>query len=232
MDCHRILVAGASGDTGREVLAVLRRADCRVRAVTRSESKADWLQRLADEVVVADLMNPRGAARAAADVDAVVTTVGSTPAQVHRASKFVDGTGNVHLVDAALAAGAETFVMQSSLGVGGDRASWLSRCFGLTVGPVLAAKADAEAAIRESGLTYTILRPAILVGDWASGDVQIARAGTGLWGVVSRRDVARLLVASLVTHAAHDRTLEVARNPLQRGIAEQIDWRLPDGRGV
>lgn len=227
MDHHRVLVAGASGDTGREVLAVLGHTDCRVRAVTRSESTAGELERLADEVVVADLMNPRGAARAAADVDAVVTAVGSTPAQVHRASEFVDGTGNVHLVDAAAAAGAETFVMLSSLGVGGDRASWLSRVFGVAIGPVLAAKAEAEAAVRESGLTYTVLRPAVLAGDWARGDVQVASAGTGLWGVVSRRDVARLLVASLATPAAHDRTLEVARNPLQRGLGEQLDWRLP-----
>lgn len=227
MERQRVLVAGASGGTGREVLSVLRHTDTRVRAVTRSESKVECLERLADEVVVADLMNPRGAARAAADVDAVVTTVGSTPAQVYRASEFVDGTGNVHLVDAALAAGAETFVMTSSLGVGGDRASWLARLFGVTIGPVLAAKAEAEAAIRESGLTYTIVRPGILVGDWASGDVQVARAGTGLWGVVSRREVARLLVASLATPAARDRTLEVVRNPLQRDAGERIDWRLP-----
>ncbi|MFB6172787.1 MAG: NAD(P)H-binding protein [Haloarculaceae archaeon] len=230
MDRRRVLVAGASGGTGRAVLDVFAHTDWRVRAVTRSESTADWLDGRADEVVVADLMNPRGAARAAADVDAVVTTVGSTPAQVLRASEFVDGTGNVHLVDAALAAGAETFVMESSLGVGGDRASWLARVFGVAIEPVLAAKAEAEAALRESGLTYTVLRPGVLVGDWARGDVEVAAAGTGLWGVVSRHDVARLLVAALATPAAHDRTLEVVRNPLQRGAGERIDWRLPGER--
>lgn len=227
MNTHRVLVAGASGDTGREVLSVLRQTDCCVRALTRSESTAGQLEALADEVVVADLVNPRGAARATANVDAVVTAVGTAPTRIHRASEFVDGTGNVHLVDAAAAEGVKRFVMTSSLGVGGDRASWLARFFAAAIGPVLDAKAEAEAAIRESGLTYTILRPAVLVGNWAGGEVQVARGGRGLWGVVSRRDLADLLVASLATPAAHDRTLEVARNPLQSGTGEVIDWQLP-----
>jgi uncharacterized protein YbjT (DUF2867 family) len=230
MDLHRVLVAGASGDTGREVLDVLDGTDYRVRAVTRREERAEHLGRLgADEVVVADLLNPRGAARAAEDVDAVVSCVGSTPVEVLRRDTFVDGAGNRHLVDAARAAGAEAFVMESSLGVGSDRASWMARLFRLAIGPVVAAKTEAERAVRESGLTYTVLRPGVLVGDWASDgeDPRVADAGTGLWGVAARRDVARLLVAALTTPAAHDRTLEVARNPLQRGLGERIRWALP-----
>lgn len=228
-----MLVAGASGDTGREVLRVLRSTDHRVRAVTRREERVDRLERLgADEVTVADLLNPQGATRAAADVDAVISCVGSSPAEVFRRDTFVDGEGNHTLVDAARAAGAEAFVMESSLGVDGDRASWMASLFALAIGPVIEAKTEAERAIRESGLTYTILRPGILVGSWASteGDVQVAEAETGLWGMVARRDVARLLVASLSTPPVHDRTLEVVRNPLQRGKSRRIEWTLPDAR--
>jgi uncharacterized protein YbjT (DUF2867 family) len=103
----------------------------------------------------------------------------------------------------------------------------MARLFGLAIGPVLDAKTEAERAIRESGLRYTILRPGILTTGAATDDVQVGPAGIGLWGAVSRADVARLLVAAPFTPDAADRTLEVARNPLLRGRSERIDWQHP-----
>jgi uncharacterized protein YbjT (DUF2867 family) len=117
--------------------------------------------------------------------------------------------------------------MQSSLGVGGDRGSWMARTFRLAIPKVLRAKSRAESAVRDSGVTYTILRPGVLTRGSASDGVQVAEAGTGLWGAVSRADVARLLVASLSTSRAANRTLEVVRNPLLRRRAEPIDWTYP-----
>lgn len=229
MAVDRVLVAGAGGGTGRQVLRVLGRSDRTVRATTHSPRKLPELEPRADEVVVADLLDRADATRAVEGVDAVVTTVGSSPWRVLRARfgdrALVDGRGNVNLVDAATAAGAEQFAMQSSLGVAGDRASWLARSFRLAVAPALAAKAEAEAALRESGLRYTILRPGVLTNGAATRDAQVAPAGTGLWGTISRADVAELLVASLRTPAAVDRTLEVVHNPLQRRAALGMNWR-------
>lgn len=131
------------------------------------------------------------------------------------------------MLDAAVAAGASRFVMESSLGVGGDRASWLARTFRYTIPTVLRAKTRAESAVRESGLTHTILRPGVLTRGSPSDDVRVAEAGTGLWGAVSRGDVARLLVASLATPGVENRTLEVVRNPLLRRRAEYVDWTYP-----
>jgi uncharacterized protein YbjT (DUF2867 family) len=159
----------------------------------------------------------------------VVSCVGSTPWEALRADadELVDGRGNAQLLDAAVAAGANRFVMESSLGVGGDRGSWMTRTFRLAIPSVLRAKDRAESAIRDSGLAYTILRPGVLTGGSPSDDVQVADAGTGLWGAVSRADVARLLVASLSTPQAENRTLEVVRNPLLRRSGEMVDWTSP-----
>lgn len=224
-----VLLAGASGVTGREVLDVLSGTDVTVRAMTRSGTTAERLSRLgADDVVVGDLLEQSDAERAVKGVDAVVTTVGTRPLDVWRAAEFVDGPGNVNLVSAAEAAGVETLVMQSSLGVGDDTGSLMARTFRLVVSPVIEAKTRAEDAIWDSDLRYTIVRPAVLVGRWASGDVHVAPAGTGVWGVTPRRDLARLLVGALVTEAAADRTFEVGRNPFLGNAGLDIEWTLPE----
>jgi hypothetical protein len=57
--------------------------------------------------------------------------------------------------------------------------------------------------------------------------VAVADPGAKLWGVVSRADVARLLIGAPVTDAAADRTLEVVSTPAFRGRALDIDWQLP-----
>jgi uncharacterized protein YbjT (DUF2867 family) len=225
-----VLLAGATGGTGRRALECLSRTPSRVRALTRSAENRERLRRRgADEVVTGDLLDPNDAARVTEGVDAVVTCVGSTPQEALTGDEdhLVDGRGNTQLLDAAVAAGASRFVMESSLGVGDDRGSWMARTFRLAIPTVLRAKDRAESAIRDSGLAYTILRPGVLTGGSASDDVQVAEAGTGLWGAVSRADVARLLVASLSTPRAENRTLEVVRNPLVRRRAEPMDWTYP-----
>lgn len=228
MTIETVLVAGASGRTGREVLTRLAGTDLQVRALTRDAGKADRLTTMgADETVVGDLFDTDDTARAVEGIDAVVTCVGSTGPELLRADRFVDGAGNRNLVRAADEAGVERFVMESSLGVDEDRASWMARTFRVTIRPVLGAKAVAEAAIREADPTYTILRPGVLLAGGPTDDVQVAEAGSGLWGAVSRADVARLLVASLFTPEVENRTLEVVRNPLQRDRAEPIEWRHP-----
>lgn len=227
-DDTTVLLAGASGDTGRRVLYLLARSDLDVRAITSSPGKVDRLERAgADEALVCDLFDRSDAQRAVEGVDIVLTTVGSTPQEVFLADELVDGPGNINLVESAANVGVETIVMESSLGVGGDRASPMARFFGLAIGRVLDAKTDAERAIRESGTDYTIFRPGVLTAGAATDDVQVASAESGLWGAVSRADVARLVTAAPFTTGARDRTLDVVRNPLLRDRSERVDWQHP-----
>jgi uncharacterized protein YbjT (DUF2867 family) len=226
MSTTRILVAGASGGTGRELLRLLASRPVTVRALTRSESKAAHLEALgADEVVVGDLFDADDAGDAVADVDVVLSAVGSRLRDL-RGERFVDGAGAQNLLSTAVDAGARAFVMESALGVGDEPASPLAAVFDAVIGPIQRAKAETEAAVRDAPLDHTILRPGVLTGGLRRDTVQVAPPGAKLWGTVSRADVARLMAAAPWTPAAIDRTFEVVDNPLLRGhdAVVAVDW--------
>ncbi len=223
-----VLVAGATGDTGKELLRVLAPLDVEVRALTRS---ADARSRLradgADDVVVDDLLAPEALDTAVTGVDAVLSAVGSGPADLLGDGPLVDGAGTRALLEAAVDADVEAFVMESALGVGSGPASPLARLFDVAIGPIQRAKADAEAAIEDAAIRHTILRPGVLVGGSRTHGVTVAEPGAKLWGVTTRADVAYLMVAALATDAAANATFEVVTYPRFRRRALDIDWALP-----
>jgi uncharacterized protein YbjT (DUF2867 family) len=225
-----VFVAGASGDTGRSVLRLLGPRVPTVRALTRSPEGRETLRRAgADEVVVDDLLDPSDLAGALAGADAVVSAVGSDVGDVFGSGPYVDGAGTEALVEAAVAAGVEAFVMESALGVGDDPASPLAAAFDLAIGPIQRAKARAEATLRDAPLRHTILRPGVLTNGPRTDDVTVAEPGAKLYGTVSRADVARLLAAAPVTDRAADATFEVVARPSFPDRAVAVDWRLPGG---
>jgi uncharacterized protein YbjT (DUF2867 family) len=226
-DVETVLVAGATGDTGRALLRLLA-PRVTVRALTRSADDEDRLRALgADEVVVDDLLDPTDLSGALAGADAALSAVGSTATDVLGDGPFVDGAGTAALVEAAVDAGVEAVVMESALGVGDDPASPLASAFDLAIGPIQRAKAEGERALREAPVRHTILRPGVLTGGPRTDDVTVAEPGAKLWGAVSRADVARLLAAAPVTDAAADATLEVVATPSFHDRALAVDWTLP-----
>lgn len=227
-EIERVLVAGASGGTGREILRLLESGPVTVRAMTRREAAASRLERAgADEIVVGDLFEPADAERAVEGVDAVLSAVGSGVEDVLSGEPFVDGIGNRNLFEAASEAGVAAVVMESALGVGDEPGSFLARTFDLFIGPVQRAKAEAETALRGLPVRHTVFRPGVLTPFSRTDDVQVAEPGASLWGAVSRADVARLMAAAPVTRAAADATFEVVSNPWLRDRSREIDWRLP-----
>jgi uncharacterized protein YbjT (DUF2867 family) len=223
-----VFVAGASGGTGREVLRSLGGREPTVRALSRSAGKRERLRAVgADEVVVEDLLDPTDLGGALEGVDVVLSAVGSGVTEVFSSGPFVDGAGTVALLEAAVEAGVDAFVMESALGVGEEPASALAAAFDLFIGPVQRAKADAEAAIREAPVRHTILRPGVLTGGARTDDVTVADPGAKLWGFVPRADVARLMAAAPATPAAADRTFEVVATPSFRDRGLGVDWGVP-----
>jgi uncharacterized protein YbjT (DUF2867 family) len=106
-----ILVAGASGALGREVVRLLRARGRHVRAMTRDAARARRALGPDVDTVVADARDPR-AARAAVDgVEAVFSSLGASPLPDPRLGwrgfRAVDWPLNRNLVDAALDAGVK-----------------------------------------------------------------------------------------------------------------------------
>lgn len=230
MAIETVLIAGASGKTGRELLNQLRPTDLRVRVMTRDPEKVGQLERLgADEEVVGNLLHLADADRAVSGVDAVLCAVGTEPGLGALIGEFVDGQGVINLTDAASEAGVEHFVFESSLGVG-DAKAGLPLPTRLLIGPILRAKDASEAHLRESGLPYTILRPGMLTDGAPSGEVVVGEGGDSVSGRISRADVARLMIASSFTPDAENRTFEIASKDGLRGSPKnvtQLTWVGP-----
>jgi len=227
-DVETVLVAGASGETGRELLRLLGSRVDTVRGLTRSPEKERDLRRAgADEVVVEDLLDPADLSGAIVDVDVVLSAVGSTFRDALSPGPLVDGEGAQSLVAVAAEAGVEALVMESAIGVGDDPASPLATAFDAAIGPIQRAKAETEAALRDAEIRHTILRPGVLTSGPRTDDVTVAKPGAKLWGTVTRADVARLMVAAPVTEAAANRTFEVVGQPRFETRRRSIDWQLP-----
>jgi uncharacterized protein YbjT (DUF2867 family) len=227
-DIDRVLVAGASGGTGREILRILASRPVTVRAMTRRDAAVRPLERAgADEVVVGDLFERADAERAVEDVDAVLSAVGSGARDVLSGDAFVDGRGNRVLFEAAAATGVGAVVMESALGVGDEPTSPLGETFNLFIGQVQRAKSEAEATLRNLPVRHTIFRPGLLTPFSRTDDVQVAAPGAKLWGAVPRADVARVMAAAPVTAPAAHATFELVSNPLLRDRSLDLEWRLP-----
>lgn len=227
---ERVLVAGASGDTGRELLAVLRPTDLEVRATTRSRAKADDLDRLgADEVLVVDFFESADAVRAVDGCDTVYCALGTPPGPRHvLGGKLVDRTGVINLVTAAVGADVSHFVFQSAIGVGSsrDRMPLAGR---LLTRASLRAKQDAETALRRSGLGYTVVRPGRLTNSPPSGEILVGEGGDSVSGSIPRADVAHVMAAAPFAPEARNRTLEVVSRDGLRGTPKhlvEIDWAV------
>jgi uncharacterized protein YbjT (DUF2867 family) len=149
-----VLVTGGTGFLGGALVRHLADAGHQVRLLIRPSAKSPNLPRgLPVEVVLSALDDERGLSAAMVGVDAVYHLAGAEWRGAYASLMEVDIRGTQHIISAAVDAGARRFFFVSHLGA--DRGSAY---------PVLKAKAIAEEFIRRSGLSYTILRAAIVFG--------------------------------------------------------------------
>lgn len=225
---ERVLVAGASGETGTELLAVLRPTDLTVRATTRSYANVEQLERLgADEVAVVDFFEPADAVTAVEGCDIVCCALGTPPSYRHTVGgKLVDRTGVSNLLTAAVSEDVSHFVYQSAIGVGSSKPG-LPLPARLIIRGSLRAKRDAETAIRRSGIEYTILRPGKLTNEPPNGEVVVGEGGDSVSGSISRADVARIMAAAPFTPDARNHTFEIVSRSGLSGPPKRmvdVDW--------
>lgn len=203
-----ILVAGATGVLGSEIVRNLLARGEKVRAMTRATSKPETVNALRNagaEIVVADLKDPASLANACEDVEKVISTVSSVvTAQPGDSFEATDGQGTKSLIDAARNAGVWKFVFVSFDPEGAPDA------------PLTRAKRSAEDHLRKSGLDYTILHPTPFCESWlgpmmfadpVAGTARIYGSGTHKVRYVAVTDVAELAVQSLSRPFASNATI-------------------------
>ncbi|NTW38360.1 MAG: SDR family oxidoreductase [Cellulomonadaceae bacterium] len=222
MSDYAVLVVGATGSVGRHVVAAALRNGYATRALVRSASGASDLPDGA-EVVLGDLSNAATLDDAVKDVDGIVFTHGSHGGATE--AENVD-YGAVRNTLQALAGRPARLALMTAIGVTkrGIGHDWKRR---------------GERLVRASGCPYTIVRPGwfdynapdqyrlvMLQGDrrWASDPSD---------GVVSRAQIAQVLVASLTSEAADHKTLELVaeEGPAQADLEPLFAALDPDPRG-
>ncbi|MBL8202389.1 MAG: SDR family oxidoreductase [Chromatiales bacterium] len=216
-----VLVAGATGRTGRLVLEQLRR-DPRfaIRPMARDVDAARKNVGADYAWVAGDVTKPGTLGPALAGVSLVLVTIGATERSGPNSPEFVDYGGVKNLTDAARAAGVRQLVLESSMGVGSG-GGVLGMLLNLLSGDALKWKAKGEAHLRASGVPYTIVRPGGLTDD-PGGQAGIAlQQGDEGSGRIPRADVAAVMIAALDNPDALRKTFEVISDK----SAKRDAWR-------
>jgi uncharacterized protein YbjT (DUF2867 family) len=211
-----VLVAGATGQTGRLIVQDLAASGFHVRALVRDVGKGKEVLGDKVEFVEGDVRDRNSIDTALKGVQYVVSAIGATRNDPANAPEFVDYGGTKNLAEAGAAAKVRQIVIVSSSGVT-QKDNILNRLFN----DVLIWKFKGEEAIRGSGVAYTIIRPGGLTND-APGEKSIVFAqGDKASGTVSRADVAVACRKALQIRAARNRTLEMFSN----ATAPATDWQ-------
>ncbi len=199
-----VLVAGATGGTGSELVKELLAAGYRVRAFVRDADKARASFGDAVEYAVGDVRERATIDVALQDVDALISAIGAGRADPSNGPEFVDYGGVRNLAEAAAEGGLRQVVLVSSMGVTHED-HFLNKMFN----NVLKWKFKGEEALRTSGVAYTIVRPGGLVNEPGGQKSIVFAQGDNETGMIPRADVARVCVAALGSPEAVNKTFEI-----------------------
>ena len=215
-----ILVTGASGNVGSELVKILTGRGVPFRAMVRSREAAQRVEALAGaEIVAADFNDAATIARALAGVDRAFLLTPSSERAEAQQSVFVE---------VARRAGLQHIVKLSQLAAAPDS-------------PVrfLRYHAAVERTIRASGLPYTFLRPNLFMqgflgfrGSIATEGKFFAAAGDAKVSVIDVRDIAAVAAAALTERGHEGRTYDLTGPEAltHREMAERLSGAL--GRRV
>jgi uncharacterized protein YbjT (DUF2867 family) len=189
----RIAVVGGHGKIARQLHPMLLGAGHEPVALVRRQEQADALEAAGVASRMLDIENDDADRFAAAfeGCDAVVFAAGGGPDGNIERKRTVDLEGSLKSIEGARGVGISRFVQISAISVDEplpDGSSPVWRAY-------VEAKRDADAALRDSGLDWTIVRPGGLTDDAGTGRVTL---GTDVpRGEIPRADVAEVVAAVL-----------------------------------
>ena len=200
-DIRRLLIVGATGGTGRQLVRQALERGYVVTALVRNPAKVETRHPQL-KVVQGDVLNAAAVDRVARGQDAVVSALGHRryfgPTRI-----LSDGTRNI--LRAMQAYGVRRFVCETSLGIG-DGAGRMGVYYTFFVIPVILPfyfwdKTRQERAIAATDLDWIIVRPGVLTNSAPRGRYRHGRRIDGfVWTVrISRADVAAFMLDQLTS---------------------------------
>jgi nucleoside-diphosphate-sugar epimerase len=219
-----IFVAGASRGVGQETAKYLIAQDMKVKALLRTEVAAKGLEATGVLTVIGDALNVDNVEREILGnepIQAVISTLGGLPTNDVKP----DFIGNKNLIDAAVKAEVQKFILVTSIGAGDSVVAIPPQALE-ALKPVLILKEQAEQYLMNSGLNYTIIRPGGLKSEPATGN-GILTADPRIVGSIHRADVAQLVCRCLnSTNANHQVLSALDKNMIYPGLPEFIEFDL------
>ncbi|ALG05555.1 NAD(P)H-binding protein [Kibdelosporangium phytohabitans] len=211
----RVVIAGGHGKIALYLERFLSTRGDEPVGLIRNPAQADDLREAGAEPVVLDLekASAEDVAAVLAGADAAVFAAGAGPGSGIERKDTVDRAAAVLFAEAAEIAGVRRVIQISSYGL--DRAD--DQSVDEVFRTYLKAKAAAEDDLRSRDLDWTILRPAHLTDEPATGLVNLDLHVPP--GKIPREEVAAVLVGLLGDDDTIGLTLELAKGPTPIDIA-------------
>lgn len=209
-----VVIAGGHGKIALHLERVLADSGHRVRAMIRQHEHDSDVREAGAEAVLCDLEREDDLTHCVQGADAVVFAAGAGPGSGPERKRTVDLGGALKLIDAARQTSVKRYVIVSSIGAE-DPAAGSEQ-----MRPYLEAKAEADKAVADSGLDWTIVRPGSLTDDPGTGLVTVT-TDMSARGEVPREDVARVLAAALSNPGTIGKTFVVigGDTPVDEAVA-------------
>ena len=206
-----IVVAGGHGQIAMLLHPLLVEKGHRVRALIRNPEQVAAVRALGAEPVMCDLEADGDVAGAVGSADAVVFAAGAGPGSGLVRKTAMDRDGAIKLIEAAQRNDISRYVMISAYHAEEPSGGEIFQAY-------LRAKSEADAALRASGLDYTIVRPGKLNDEPARGLVRVAPRLPDV--DISRADVAAVVACVLQTPASIGQQFELGNG--EQKIADAI----------
>ncbi|MEW6126599.1 MAG: SDR family oxidoreductase [Acidobacteriota bacterium] len=197
MNTKNLLIVGATGGTGRQLVKQALEQNQTVTAFVRNPAKLG-LEHKNLSILQGDVTDFEAVKRAVKNCDAVLSALGA-PAKV---KDNVRSIGTRNIIRAMEETGVQRFICMTTLGIGDSR-EILPFYFKYLIVPLILKEAFADSErqenlIMQSRLNWTIVRPANLTDGARTGTYQHGFAATAKTKLkISRADVADFMLKQL-----------------------------------
>ena len=193
----KVIIFGASGSIGRNLVSQALEQGHAVTAFVRDPAGFD-IRHDNLSIALGDVLEATSVQKAVAGHDAVMCSIGAG----RKGGVRAEGTRNI--IAAMKANGVRRLICQSTLGIGESwnnlNAFWKYLMFGLFIRPAYLDHVEQEKLVRESGLDWSIVRPAAFIDGELTGQYRHGFPAnvndTKL--EISRADVADFMLKNLV----------------------------------
>jgi uncharacterized protein YbjT (DUF2867 family) len=192
----KVLVTGATGNTGSLLVPALLSAGVDVRILVRNEAKAKPLKDLGAEVVLGDLDQPETILSAVKNVDKIYLLTWNGETQLQQAKNVIDAakkSGNPHIIRHSMWGPENSRIIKQGYKI--------------------------EEMLKASGLPWTILKPTFYMQNTMMAVQTITSDGVIYWdmkdgklGMIDVRDIADAALA-VITGEGHENKSYILTGP-------------------